>query len=152
MARQIESVTAVEACMRGRLFSAFIVGAGVGAAAMPVLASTCFEVIDRNDVVIFRDTRSPVDLSTAGAPPREEMRSRGEHLIIFDAKTCVVLGKPSRTGDGTLGADEIVAEWRAFGGKSGWGTYSSRLGGPPTPVQPATPTPSPAASTRSGPR
>ena len=117
--------------MNRRLISAFIVGAAVGTAAMPVLAITCYQVIDRNDVLILRDIRSPVDLSNAGAPSREAMRSRGEHLVIFDAETCTVLGRATPTGSRTLTADEIVAEFRSFAGPSGWGTYSSRLGGPP---------------------
>ena len=107
--------------MNGRLFSAFVIGAALGAAALPAFAITCYEIIDRNDEVIFRDTKSPVDLSNAGAPAREAMRSRGELLVILDVKTCRV----SPTGGRTLTADEIVAGWRSFG-KSGFGgTYGS---------------------------
>jgi hypothetical protein len=120
--------------MKGRLISAFIAGAALGTAAMPVLAITCYEVIDRNDVVILRDTHPPVDLSNAGTPSREAMRSRGELLVIFDVETCTVLGRVTPTGSRTLTADEIVSEYRAFAGPSSWGTYSSRLGGPPTPT------------------
>jgi hypothetical protein len=113
--------------MNGRLKSAFIVGAAVGAAAMPVLASTCYEVIDQNDVVISRDTNSPVDLSNAGAPSREAMRSRGELLVIYDVETCVLIRRVTPTGGKTLDTDEIVAGWRSFG-KSGFGgTYGSAV-------------------------
>jgi len=113
--------------MNRRLISAFVVGAAVGTAAMPVLASTCYEVIDRNDVVLSRDTSSPVDLSTAGAPAREAMRSRGELLVIYDTETCVLLGRPTPAGSKTLATDEIVAGWRSFG-KSGFGgTYGSTV-------------------------
>jgi len=125
--------------MRGRLFSALIVGAAGCAAALPVLAGTCYEVIDRNDVVIYRDTRAPVDLSNAGAPAREAMRNRGELLVFFDVETCVVLGRATPTGSRALTTEEIVAGWRSVPGKGGWGTYSSRYGGSPTPVQPAQP-------------
>ena len=117
--------------MNGRLISALIAGAAVGATAMPVLAITCYEVIDRSGVVILRGTRSPVDLSGAGAPAREAMRGRGELLVIFNTENCVLAGKATADGGRTLTADEIVAGWRPMlsEGKSGWGTYSSRYGG-----------------------
>jgi hypothetical protein len=118
------------------------VGAVLGVAAAPVLATTCYEVIDRNDAVILRSTRSPIDLSDKGAPARAAMRSRGELLVIFDVDTCVVFGRTIATGSRTLTADEIVAEFQPFAGKSGWGTYSSRVGGPPVLAQPPAPAPS----------
>jgi hypothetical protein len=113
--------------MSGRLFSAFVVGAALGAAAMPVFAGTCYEIIDRNDVVILRDTNSPVDLSNAGAPAREAMRSRGELLVIYDVETCVVVGRASLTGSRTLATDEIVAGWRSFGRSGFGGTYGGTV-------------------------
>ena len=107
-----------------RLFQALIAGAALGSA-MPVPAAMCYEIIDRNDVVVFRDTNSPVDLSAAGASAREAMRSRGELLVIFDVDTCVVIGRASPTGGRTLTTDEIVTGWKSFG-KSGFGgTYGS---------------------------
>jgi len=120
-----------------RLLSALIVGAAVGTAAMPVVAVTCYEVIDRNDVVVLRDTRSPVVLSHAGAPAREAMRNRGELVVKFDAEDCAVFGRASQDGSRTLTTDEIVAGWKPapVEGKGGWGTYSSRYGGLLTPVQ-----------------
>jgi hypothetical protein len=108
------------------LFQALIVGAALGTA-MPVPAAMCYEIIDRNGVVIFRDTSSPVDLSAAGAPAREAMRDRGELLVIFDVDACVVIGRTSQTGGRTLTTDEIVAGWQSFG-KSGFGgTYGARV-------------------------
>ena len=137
MGGTVEPATGVEAFVNRRLLSALIVGAAVGTAAMPVVAITCYEVIDRNDVVILRETRSPVDLSHAGAPAREAMRSRGELLVIFDAEDCAAFGRVSRDGSRTLTTDEIVAGWRPtpVEGKGGWGTYSSRYGGLLTPAQ-----------------
>jgi len=131
--------------MNGRLISALIAGAAVGAAAMPVFAITCYEVIDRNGVVILRGTRSPVDLSNAGAPAREAMRGRGELLVIFNTENCVLVGPTTAEGGMTLTADEIVAGWRPMLSerKSSWGTYSSRYGGLLTPPQTPTPTQSP---------
>ena len=123
--------------MKRRFFSAIVVGAAIGGAAMPVFATACYEIIDRGDVVILRDTRPPVDLSLAGAPLREAMRGRGELLVIFDAENCRVLGRASPTGSRTLTTDEIVTGWRAFEGKTAWGTYGGRYGGQPAPEQPA---------------
>ena len=113
--------------MSGRLFSALVIGAALGAAAMPVSAITCYEVIDRNNVVILRDTNTPVDLSNAGAPAREAMRSRGELLVIYDVETCRLVGRASSTGSRTLTTDEIVAGWRSFGNSGFGGTYGSTV-------------------------
>jgi hypothetical protein len=131
--------------MNGRLIAALITGTVAVAAAMPVLALTCYEVIDRNDVVVLRGTRSPVDLSNAGAPERDAMRRRGELLVIFDTENCVPVGRATAEGGRTLNTDEIVSGWKPMmgDGKSGWGTYSSRYGGLLPPGQVAAPTPSP---------
>lgn len=131
--------------MNGRLISALIAGAAVGAAAMPVVAITCYEVIDRNSVVILRGTRPPVDLSNAGAPAREAMRGRGELLVIFSSENCVLVGRAAPDGGRTLTTDEIVAGWKPMLSerKSGWGTYSARYGGLLPQGQAPTPTQSP---------
>ncbi len=131
--------------MKGRLISALIAGAAMGAAAMPVFAITCYEVIDRNNVVILRGTSSPVDFSNAGAPAREAMRGRGELLVIFSSENCVLVGRATADGGRTLTVDEIVAGWRPMLSerKSGWGTNSARYGGQLTPPQTPAPTQSP---------
>lgn len=113
--------------MSGRLFSAFVIGAALSAAAMPAFAMTCYEIIDRNGVVILRDTNSPVDLSNAGAPAREAMRSRGELLVIYDVQTCMVVGQGSLTGSRMLTTDEIVTGWRSFGSSGFGGTYGGTV-------------------------
>jgi len=108
------------------LFQALIVGAALGAA-MPVLAITCYEVIDRNNVVISRDQSSPVDLSDRGAAARDAMRNRAELLVIFEAQTCAVLVRAA-TASRPLTTDEIVAGWRSFGNSGFGGTYGSTVG------------------------
>jgi len=113
--------------MNERLISAFIVGAAVGTAAMPVFAITCYEVINRNNVVIFRDLSSPVDLSERGARARDAIRNRGELLVIFETQTCVVIEQTSPTGSRTLTTDEIVAGWRSFGNSGFGGMYGSTV-------------------------
>ena len=105
--------------------TALIVGAVLGAVAMPACAISCFEVIDRSNSVIYRDTHSPVDLSDAGIRARDAMRARGETLIFFDTDTCVVLGKTTAGGSATLSVDEIVAEYKGFAGKNAWNSYKS---------------------------
>jgi len=125
--------------MSRRLFSAFVIGAALSAAATPVFAITCYEVIDRNNAVILRDTSSPVDLSVAGAPAREAMRRRGELLVIYDFESCIVVGRPSPTGSRTLTTEEIVAGWKSFGNSGFGGTYGGTVatdsgGGIPAPA------------------
>ncbi|MBK7793066.1 MAG: hypothetical protein IPJ62_11435 [Betaproteobacteria bacterium] len=108
------------------LISAVIVGTALGSA-MPVLGSTCYEVINRGNVVIFRSAYTPVDLSQAGAPAREAMRNRGEHLVIFDADTCITVGLTTETGARKLTTDEIVAQWPKYGLdtlSNRWSAYS----------------------------
>jgi hypothetical protein len=113
--------------MNGRLISAVIVGAAVSTAAVPVNAFTCYEIIDRNNVVILRDVSSPVDLSDRGAAAREAMRNRGELLVIYETQTCVRIERGSPTGGRTLTTDEIVAGWRSFGYSGFGGTYGSTV-------------------------
>jgi hypothetical protein len=107
------------------LFRAFLVGGALGASAMPAVAVTCYQVVDRTDTVIFRDSSTPVDLSEAGMRSRAAMRDRGELLIIFDAPACIMVGRRTGAGSRKLTTDEIVAEWR-----SNWGTDSYRMWSP----------------------
>lgn len=117
--------------MNHRMKFAFLAAAvSALAAATPLaFAVTCFEVFDRGDVLIYRDTVSPVDLSTAGASAREAMRSRGETLVFFDTDVCIVTGRTGANPGRRMTTEEIMAEWQAFGG--GPGTALSRHGGVP---------------------
>ena len=101
------------------LFRALLVGVALGASAMPAFAVTCYEVTDRTDTVIFRDSRTPVDLSEAG------MRVRAELLVIFDTPACTVVGRGAEAAGRKLTTDEIVAQWR-----DNWSTSSYRLWSP----------------------
>ena len=105
-------------------FPALIAGAALGVAAMPAFAVSCFEVLDRNQAVIYRDTHTPVDLSDAGTQAREAMRKRGETLIFFDTENCVVLGTTTGTGSREVSVDEIVAGYKGFAGRNNaWNSY-----------------------------
>lgn len=122
----------MELAMNHRMKVTLLAGAtsAVAATAPAALAVTCFEVFDRGDVLIYRDTVSPVDLSVAGAPAREAMRARGETLVFFDTEACIVTGRTGTTPGRPLTTEEIMAEWQSFGGARS-GTALSRHGGVP---------------------
>jgi hypothetical protein len=127
-------------------FPALIVGAAVGCTALPAHAVICYEVIDRTDAVVFRDTRSPVDLSEAGARSRAAMRERGELLVIFDTQACIVAGRLTGSGARKLTVEEIVAEWRNNSGTASYGMWSPSYDHRPSPSAPPAAT-APAPST-----
>jgi len=130
------------------LYQALIAGAALGLA-IPALATPCYAIIDRNDVVVFRNTNTPVDLSNAGAPAREAMRSRGELLVFFDSENCVVIGRAASTGGRPATTEEIVSGWRSTGKGGFGGTYGSTvaadLGGGIAAPMPTNVGPTPAA-------
>jgi hypothetical protein len=124
----------METAMRAR---AFAVVAGLGALTLAGGASAvpCYLIIDRNDVVIFRDTSPPFDLSAANAPERAGLRKRGEHLIVAEFDKCNAVGYISATtGGSTATVDEIVMQLQpaisTSIGKSG--SYLSTPGATPT--------------------
>jgi hypothetical protein len=125
MKRHFNPVAPVEVSMSRCLFRALLVGVALGASAMPAFAVTCYEVTDRTDTVIFRDSRTPVDLSEAGMRVRAAMRERGELLVIFDTPACTLVGRGAEAAGRKLTTDEIVAEWR-----DNWSTNSYRLWSP----------------------
>ena len=135
--------------MKHRLFPALIVGAALGVAAAPTHAVTCYQIIDRADNVVFRDSVSPVDLSEAGGRMRNAMRERGELLVIFDTDTCVVAGRLTGAGNRTLTVDEIIAEWRSNWGTNSYGRWAPTYDRSPAPAQSSaqSPAPAPAAPT-----
>ncbi len=83
---------------------------GVGTAG-GATASTCYVVLDRSDVVIYRDVTPPFDLSDAKSPERAAMRKRGEHLLFADFDKCEPAGYISpTTGGATATVDDIVTQ------------------------------------------
>lgn len=140
--------------MNNRMKIALLAGTAalLAGATPPVLAVTCFEVFDRSETLIYRDTVSPVDLSTAGASAREALRARGETLVFFETDICIISGKAGATPGKTLTTDEIMAEWQSFGrGRSG--TALSRSAGVPAglPAAAAASPIAPAAGSAPGP-
>jgi hypothetical protein len=74
-----------------------------------VQAITCYVVYDRNDNISYQGSRSPVDLSDRGGAEREEMRRRGEHMIIMEADRCPpIVFFTGSGGSSALRIDEIV--------------------------------------------
>jgi hypothetical protein len=120
--------------MTRRMLTTIAASALLGSAAMPAMAVTCYEVIDRTDTVVFRDARPPVDMSAAGVPAREAMRARGELLVIFDVDSCVIVGRSTTSGSRKFTVDEIVAEYRATYGSSSYGRWTSSYTGAGAPA------------------
>ena len=82
------------------------------ALAFPGAASalTCYMVLDRSDNVIYRDTYPPVDLSDQGAPERERLRRRGEHLIALESDRCPAIEFfTGSAGSPNLQVDQVIA-------------------------------------------
>jgi hypothetical protein len=92
--------------------------------ALGAQAVTCDIVIDRNGTVVYQDVVPPVDMSARGAPAREQMRQRGEQLMIIEASQCPKLVFSNATG--TAGVDEIVSGMRPYVGINGGMGTSAR--------------------------
>jgi hypothetical protein len=90
---------------------------------------TCYTVLDRNDNVVYRGTVSPIDLSDRGAPERQAMRQRGQHLIAMDADRCPgVEFFTGSAGSSTLSVDQIVGGIVPMRGQSPVGNTPSSSG------------------------
>src|SRR5437764_2815719 len=95
--------------MRRKTLAWIAAGAGLMCSAGPASAMNCYTVLDRNDNVVYRGTVPPVDLSDRGAPEREAMRQRGQHMIAMDSDRCPgVEFFTGSAGSSTLSVDQIV--------------------------------------------
>ncbi|MEO5765063.1 MAG: hypothetical protein ABIR52_07110 [Casimicrobiaceae bacterium] len=95
--------------MHRRTLAALLAGTFGLACAAPAAALTCYEILDRNDIVIYRGSIAPVDLSDKGAAEREALRTRGQHLIAMEVDRCLgVEYFTGAAGTSTLTVDEIV--------------------------------------------
>lgn len=69
----------------------------------------CYIVLDRNDNVVYRGAVPPIDLSERGAPEREAMRQRGQHMIAMDSDRCPGIEFfTGSAGSSALSVDQIV--------------------------------------------
>jgi hypothetical protein len=116
-------------------------------------AAPCYVIVDRSDVVVYRDTEPPFDLSNAGSAERAALRQRGQHLMIAEFDRCYAVGYISSTGATTATVDEIVMQLRPAIGTS-VGSRNAATSAPSGnsvsgPSAPAPRSPSPAATSRS---
>ena len=89
--------------------AAALLGATLAASALPAAAVNCYEILDRNEAVIYRGTMPPVDLSDKGKPERDALRARGEYLIAMDVDRCFAVEYfTGAAGSRQLSVDEIV--------------------------------------------
>jgi len=70
--------------MRPGLFGLILASASCIVAASPAQAIICYVIYDRGENVIYQSTYPPVDMSNAGAPERDALRRRGDHLTFGD--------------------------------------------------------------------
>src|SRR5437762_6062215 len=123
--------------MRRKTLAWIAAGAGLMCSAGPASAMNCYTVLDRNDNVVYRGTVPPVDLSDRGAPEREAMRQRGQHMIAMDSDRCPgVEFFTGSAGSSTLTVDQIVGGIVPLRGQSPAGNVPSS--GPTTPTRPPT--------------
>jgi hypothetical protein len=77
--------------MHQTTFALALAGAAGPLLAAPASAVTCYQLLDRNDNIVYRDIYPPVDLSDEGAAQRQVLRARGEHLISMEVDQCPTL-------------------------------------------------------------
>ncbi len=82
-------------------------GTALALFALGAHAVTCDIVIDRTGTVVYQDVVPPVDMSARGAAAREQMRQRGEQLMIIEASQCPKL--VFSTVANSANVDEIVS-------------------------------------------
>ena len=99
-------------------------GTALALFALGAEAVTCDIVIDRTGAVVYQDVVPPVDMSARGAAARDQMRQRGEQLMIIEASQCPKLVFSTVTG--SAGVDEIVAGMRPYVGANGGMGVSAR--------------------------
>jgi hypothetical protein len=80
-------------------------------AATSAIAAPCYVIVDRDDVVVYRDTKPPFDLSEAKSAERAALRQRSLHLIVAEFENCYAVGHISPTTGGTTSSvDDIVMQ------------------------------------------
>ena len=90
---------------------ASLVTAAFLAVAGQAVAAPCYLVIDKNDVVVYRDLTPPFDLGPVQSPERTALRQRGQLLLVAEFEKCYPVGYISATtGQTTASVDEIVMQ------------------------------------------
>ena len=92
---------------------------GMMAVASTAWAAPCYVVYDRGGDVIYRGVSAPFDGAFDPASPgRAAMRTRGEHLVYFEADVCAPVAQTGAAGVRPLTTDEIVAGFPTYAGRS----------------------------------
>jgi hypothetical protein len=96
----------------------FLAGIAVALALASAQASavTCYLKYDRNDNIVYRDVRPPVDMSENGTAARDAMRRRGEYLMFMETDDCPGVIFNYGGVSGALSVDEIVSGYRTYSG------------------------------------
>jgi hypothetical protein len=85
-------------------------------------AYICYLLLNPSNVVIYRATLPPVDMSARGAAERDALRQRGEYLLIIDTNDCAPEGAALGSADkGTL-ADYVSGIKPVLASGEGGGT------------------------------
>jgi len=127
------------------LFGTFAIAAG------PAAAVTCYEILDRSDNIVYRGTIAPADLSDKGAPEREALRQRGQHLIAMEVERCLGVEYFTGTAGSTqLTVDQIVGGIPMRGTSPAGFVPPSKGTAAPAASRPAAPAPAPRPSGMSG--
>ena len=133
--------------MRRSSLAAALAGTALAALAGTAAAVNCYELMDRNDNVVYRGSLPPVDMSENGAPEREAMRARGQHLIAMNVDRCLGIEYfTGAAGTTTLSVDQIVGGIPTRGLSQPTGGAAAPRGAPTSAAPPA----APAAAPRSG--
>lgn len=91
-------------------------GAVLAAAAGAGNASTCYVILDAKETMIYRDATPPVDMSSRGAAARDELRKKGNYLLIMEAEKCVPVGFESGWASSAQArAPDFLSNVRSFG-------------------------------------
>jgi len=138
--------------MRRPSLAAALAGTVLAALAGSAAAVNCYEVLDRNDNVVYRGSLPPVDMSAKGAPEREAMRARGQHLIAMNVDRCLgVEYFTGAAGTTTLSVDQIVGGIPTRGiSRPAAGAAASSQAAPASAAPAAAPSSSPRSSMSGG--
>lgn len=103
-----------------------IAGIAFASVAGTANAAACYIVFDRKDTVVYQDTAPPVDLSEQGIAARDQLRKRGDYLMIMETDQCWRLVSAIGQAGGSTTVAEIVAGYRPFAATSAGGTTSGQ--------------------------
>ncbi len=83
-------------------------------AAAPANAVICYTLLDRSDVLLYRSSVPPVDMSDAGAAQRDALRRRNQYLMVAEVTSCQTVAAAGTSGYHPATVDEIVAQMRGY--------------------------------------